>query len=351
MSGKQLSAEYLHQMVVNALMAHNTSEENANSVAEALIYAEMNGLTGHGLSRLPSYCAQAASGKVDGHAVPEAYRVAEAAIRIDARFGFAFKALALAVDNLCNLVPKTGIAVAAITHSHHCGAAGYHVEALARKGLVGLMFSNTPMAIAPWGGKTGVFGTNPIAFAAPRKEKTLGAYFHRGRLRETATPSNNLSESRRFYHLWVWLSPILVDSWIDKTGTAFTHAMDDFLAVSHYLVIGAFTAALAQTYVDRSSFLSLSSTPILSVVLMMALAILLNLCSEADAFIAASFRGLMPAHAQMASMLTGPMFDLKPLLMYQSVFRRRAIVVLSSLILAAVLVVAVGLGVLTGMIL
>ncbi len=169
--GQQLSLEQLHQLVVNALKRHNTSEENAAAVARALVAAEADGLAGHGLSRLPSYCAQAASGKVDGHAVPVATRVADAAIRIDARHGFAFGALVLAVEELCRLTPKTGIAVAAVTHSHHCGAAGYHVEALARAGLVGLLFANTPRAIAPWGGKTGVFGTNPIAFAAPRKEK------------------------------------------------------------------------------------------------------------------------------------------------------------------------------------
>jgi uncharacterized membrane protein YraQ (UPF0718 family) len=93
--------------------------------------------------------------------------------------------------------------------------------------------------------------------------------------------------------------------------------MDVFLAVGHYLVIGAFIAALAQTHIDRSSFLSLTAAPVLSSVLMMALAILLNLCSEADAFIAASFRGLMPIPAQMAFLLTGPMLDLKLLLMYQ----------------------------------
>jgi (2R)-3-sulfolactate dehydrogenase (NADP+) len=103
--------------------------------------------------------------------VPVANVVADAAIRVDAKHGFAFGALALAVDKLCELAPKKGIAVAAIAHSHHCGAAGYHVEVLARRGLVGLMFANTPRAIAPWGGRTGVFGTNPIAFAAPRKDK------------------------------------------------------------------------------------------------------------------------------------------------------------------------------------
>ena len=138
------------------------------------------------------------------------------------------------------------------------------------------------------------------------------------------------------------------DDWVDKAERAFTHAMDDFLAVGHYLIIGAFIAGMAQTYIDRSSFLSLTATPVLSAVLMMALAILLNLCSEADAFIAASFRGLMPIPAQMAFLLTGPMFDLKLLLMYQNVFTRKVIVVLASLVLAAVLAIAVGLEMLYG---
>ncbi|MGD9368486.1 MAG: Ldh family oxidoreductase, partial [Desulfobacteraceae bacterium] len=115
MNGKQLSLAQLHQLAVNALRRHNTSEENANLVANALVAAEADGLGGHGLSRLPSYCAQAASGKVDGHAVPVKTLVADAAIRIDAQHGFAFGALALAVEKLCRLAPETGIAVAAVT--------------------------------------------------------------------------------------------------------------------------------------------------------------------------------------------------------------------------------------------
>ena len=55
-------------------------------------------------------------------------------------------------------------------NSHHFGVAGYHVEKLANTGIVALLFSNSPEAIAPWGGRKAVFGTNPIAFAAPRRE-------------------------------------------------------------------------------------------------------------------------------------------------------------------------------------
>jgi (2R)-3-sulfolactate dehydrogenase (NADP+) len=60
-----------------------------------------------------------------------------------------------------------GIACAGITRSHHCGAAGHPVERLAEAGLMAMLFANTPGAIAPWGGATAVFGTNPIAFACP----------------------------------------------------------------------------------------------------------------------------------------------------------------------------------------
>jgi uncharacterized membrane protein YraQ (UPF0718 family) len=130
------------------------------------------------------------------------------------------------------------------------------------------------------------------------------------------------------------------ERWTGRVWAALRHAGNDFLAVGHYLVIGAFIAALAQTYIDRSAFMGLAETPGLSVGFMILLAILLNLCSEADAFIAASFRGLIPFPAQMAFMLTGPIFDIKLLLMYRSLFKPRVIVVLAALILASVLIVS-----------
>jgi (2R)-3-sulfolactate dehydrogenase (NADP+) len=168
---RKCSIADIHQLAVQALTTHNSGHENANMVADALVAAEIDGLSGHGLSRLPSYCSQSVSGKIDGYAIPVASQVATAAVNIDAQHGFAYPAMELAIDKLCALTPTTGIAVAAVTHSHHCGAAGYHVEKLAQRGLIGLLFANTPKAIAPWGGQKGIFGTNPIAFAAPRKDK------------------------------------------------------------------------------------------------------------------------------------------------------------------------------------
>jgi (2R)-3-sulfolactate dehydrogenase (NADP+) len=155
------------ELVAAALARAGTAPENAALVAEALVAAEADGLKGHGLSRVPSYAGQVRAGKVDGHAAPRLSRPAPGVLAIDAGLGFAYPALARATAELPAIVRAQGVAVAAIRRSHHCGAAGHPVERLAEAGLVGLLFANTPAAIAPWGGSRAVFGTNPIAFACP----------------------------------------------------------------------------------------------------------------------------------------------------------------------------------------
>jgi (2R)-3-sulfolactate dehydrogenase (NADP+) len=155
------------ELVVRTLTRCRTGEANARSVARALVAAEACGLKGHGLSRLPTYAAQARVGKVDGLAVPASARPRPGVIAIDAASGFAYPALDLAVELLPEAARASGIAAASIQRSHHCGAAGLPVERLAEAGFVALMFANTPAAIAPWGGSKPVFGTNPVAFACP----------------------------------------------------------------------------------------------------------------------------------------------------------------------------------------
>jgi (2R)-3-sulfolactate dehydrogenase (NADP+) len=68
--------EALTDLAVDILTRHATGPENARAVAAALVAAQIDGHAGHGLSRLPAYAAQAANGKVDGHATPRATRVA-----------------------------------------------------------------------------------------------------------------------------------------------------------------------------------------------------------------------------------------------------------------------------------
>ena len=166
----QLGENEALELVFDALQKHQTSTENAKEVADALICAEIDGQSGHGLSRVPSYIQQLSSGKVDGNAKPAIVGSNGAVIRIDAKNGFAYPALSLAIKELVSCSKKYGIAVASISHSHHFGQAGRHVERLAESELIGLMFGNTPKAIPPWGGSKALYGTNPIAFSVPRSK-------------------------------------------------------------------------------------------------------------------------------------------------------------------------------------
>ena len=100
MADARLRLEELHTLIVEVLLAHDTARDNADRVAGALVAAEADGQKGHGASRVPSYAAQARSGKVDGHAVPEAIRLTDSAAIIDARDGFAYPAIALAQRTL-----------------------------------------------------------------------------------------------------------------------------------------------------------------------------------------------------------------------------------------------------------
>ena len=162
-----MAPDVVRALIAAALRRSDVSDSNAASVAEALTAAELAGQTGHGLRRVEAYAAQARAGKVKGHAEPTLKATRPGALAVDAAHGFAYPALDLAIERLPDAARANGIAMAGIRRSHHCGVAGVTVERLANQGLMALMFANAPAAIAPWGGRVPLFGTDPIAFAAP----------------------------------------------------------------------------------------------------------------------------------------------------------------------------------------
>ena len=101
----------------------------------------------------------------------------------------------------------------------------------------------------------------------------------------------------------------------------FVHLGNDFLFMGRYLVLGATIAAAVQTFLPTSVLGGLAGAPVLSIVMMMALAGVLSLCSESDAFVAASFVQFGPA-SQLAFLVFGPMVDLKLVPLYAWTFRR-----------------------------
>jgi uncharacterized protein len=99
------------------------------------------------------------------------------------------------------------------------------------------------------------------------------------------------------------------------------HLTGDVIFMARFLIVGAAIAAAVQTFVPQSIVDGLARLPVLSLVAMMGLAFLMSLCSESDAFVAASFTSFGPA-AQLAFLVSGPMIDMKLAALYLGTYRR-----------------------------
>jgi (2R)-3-sulfolactate dehydrogenase (NADP+) len=163
--------DQIEVLAVQALIACGASAANAASVARAVRRAEADDLGAVGLGYLPTYLAHLRSGKVDGQATPVLSQSRAAAWMADAANGFAHPAYDAALPHLVASARSCGCAGLGIRRSYSIGVLGHPVEDIALQGLVGMAFTNSPPNMAPWGGKHRLFGTNPLALAAPRRER------------------------------------------------------------------------------------------------------------------------------------------------------------------------------------
>lgn len=159
----------LSELAMRALQQAGASRTMADATVRALLYADACGLASHGLSRVLQYTTHLRNGRANGAAVAKVTRSKPAAMLIDAGEGLAFPACELAIAEAIAHAKSAGACLVGVTNSHHFGAAAYHLEAVAEAKMVGLAFSNSPSAMPAWGGKRGIFGTNPIAAVFPRE--------------------------------------------------------------------------------------------------------------------------------------------------------------------------------------
>ena len=163
----RLTIKEAENLVRRALEASGCNAANAASQTRAVVGAELDGITSHGLAYVPIYCEHLLCGKVKGDAVPRVEALSASAFVCDAGDGFAFPAIDAAFEQLIPAAREQALAAVGIRNSYNCGVLGQHVETLARAGLVGLGVTNSPATMAPLGGRTPVLGTNPLACAAP----------------------------------------------------------------------------------------------------------------------------------------------------------------------------------------
>ena len=162
-----IPADVLQRETAKIFRGHGLLPNDADWVAEALVEADLRGIHSHGVTRVPIYTERLARGLFNPRPNVCVVRQGPSVVSIDGDNGMGAvvgrRAVAAAVD----VVAETGCAAVGVRNSNHFGIAALYAEQLVAHGFIALVCSNAPPTMAPHGGRSALFGTNPLAFGVP----------------------------------------------------------------------------------------------------------------------------------------------------------------------------------------
>jgi LDH2 family malate/lactate/ureidoglycolate dehydrogenase len=141
----------------------------AELVADSLVDAEARGISSHGVVRTPIYSERLRAGLLDPQAKPVVVKERAATVHIDAGNAVGHVGAAAGVDAAIDRARTAGVGTAGVRNSNHCGTLSYFVRRAAEEELVGIAMTTAPVTMAYHGGRNRAVGTNPLAFAVPRR--------------------------------------------------------------------------------------------------------------------------------------------------------------------------------------
>lgn len=150
------------------LLAWGMPEQNADTTADILSWADLHGVDSHGISMIPGYDGLRRSGRAKMDAVPKIARETPVSAVVDGGGGLGHVPAHFGMNLAIEKAKKVGMAAVVVKHSAHFGAAGYYSLMAAKQGLIGMSCTSASgIQVAPTFGKQARLGTDPWSFAAP----------------------------------------------------------------------------------------------------------------------------------------------------------------------------------------
>jgi len=190
----------LNLLIIDIFKKYKLHYNHAKICAEALINAELVGAPSHGLSRLKMYCDRISKKVINPRPKIKVKKISQSIAHVDADNSIGFVAANIAIKTAINNAKKTGIGLVAVKNSGHYGLSGYYAQQAVNKGLMVMVFTNAPPAVAPHGALKSLFGTNPICFGTPTGTKvpfildTSISMINRGKIRVAARDGTKIPE-------------------------------------------------------------------------------------------------------------------------------------------------------------
>ncbi len=162
-----VSHDELRRFISDVLAAQGASESDAGAVADGLVWANLRGVDGHGVSRLPNYLNILKRGEIDLKARPKLTHDRPASFVLDSFFGFGpvacMQAAALAVERAKNI----GVCFGLVRETTHTGAIGRYAQWIAQQHCAALVLGAGPALMAYHGARVRSMATSPVAIAVP----------------------------------------------------------------------------------------------------------------------------------------------------------------------------------------
>jgi ureidoglycolate dehydrogenase (NAD+) len=166
-AAKAVGHEELGRFIREILIKHGASEPDAEIVAQGLVWANLRGSDGHGVSRLPRYVKLLERGEIDAMAQPRLVHDRAATFIIDGGHGFGPVAVMQAATRAVERAKQTGVCFALIRHTTHTGAIGRYAQWIAERGCAAVLMGAGPTLMAYHGARVASMATSPIAIAVP----------------------------------------------------------------------------------------------------------------------------------------------------------------------------------------
>lgn len=149
------------------LEAHGVSSDDAATVADNLVAADLRGVDSHGINRLPSYLARVRQGVLDPRARPALDQKTPVVAHVDGHNAFGAVVARHAMGAAVAMAQTYGLGLVACRRSNHFGMAAWVVQQALDAGMLSLVFTNSSPALPVWGGREPMVGVSPIACGAP----------------------------------------------------------------------------------------------------------------------------------------------------------------------------------------
>jgi len=166
----RVTASSLKRLVKEMFTALSVRESDAEIVADVLVTADLMGISSHGVQRVERYVAGIERGAVNVNAEMRFVVDANAVLVLDADNGLGQVAALKAMQRAIERARGFGVGVVLVKRSHHFGIAGYYALRAVKHGMIGVAMTNSEALVAYIGTVERYLGTNPVAFASPRRQ-------------------------------------------------------------------------------------------------------------------------------------------------------------------------------------